>query len=82
MRILIPAVIIGAAYLTFLIIQNRDLKRRIKSIDRPELGLPRKERRDYYRELVQRERNQYDEAHQQKMIELINGQLDHRKEMQ
>lgn len=80
MRLLIPVLLVGAAYLIFLVIQNRDLKRRIGSIDRPELGLPRKERRAYNRELVQRKRDEYAEAHQQKMIELIQGQLDIRKE--
>jgi hypothetical protein len=81
-RILIPAVIIGAAYLIFLVIQNRDLKRRIKSVDHPELLLSRRKRRAYAEELLQRQRDQYEETRQQKLTELIRGELDLRKEKQ
>lgn len=70
LTLLILVLVVVIAALVFHII---DLRRRIASLDEPELLLPRSERRAHARKLLRREEEQYQAAQHQDLLDLIHG---------
>ncbi len=73
MRALIPLIFILVIAIALLVFYVIDLRRRIAGLDEPELWLPRRERKAHARKLLLREEQQYQDARQQDLLDLING---------
>lgn len=77
MRLLVAAavlVLLGLfVFLVYKAVQGIVLHNRIKGMDDPMLVLPRKERQEYARERLAREREKFNLAHQQELMDIINN---------
>lgn len=72
MKLLIPLVVILVIALTIAIIYARSQKRRVDGVSDPSVWLSRKERREHAKELLKREKDQYELSLQQDLMKIIN----------
>lgn len=68
--LLLPALMLWAVWFT---IAYWNLKKRIRGLDAPELWLPRSERREHARKLLQREDQEYQEQMMERLTEFMKG---------
>ena len=73
--VLAVAVAAGLIWLLGLALRGIADRRRIKELDDPTLSLSRRERRERARELLKRERAEYDDARQRELMNQLYGSL-------
>jgi hypothetical protein len=76
MRIVLLLALIVTAGIIFLTIRCISLTKRMRGLNRPELWLPRRERQDYARELLARERDIYETSRQEALVALLRDELE------
>lgn len=72
MKILVLLVLVLLIAFAVTAFYAMDLHKRMRGLEAPELWLPKKERRAYARELIARERDQYNMQRQQDLEQYIH----------